>query len=119
MGTILTISVSTCEPVSMESEIVRVISRSTTAISEKIRLKILSSGYGYLKNDSEGTQCHLENNLYMFLIFFTTFSKTHSEHLGQSLNQASDVCRRSNMLRKLTCIAGSSYSSAALNEIIS
>ena len=42
----------------------------------------------------------------------------HSEHLGQSLDQASDVCRRSNMLRKLTCIAGSSYSSAALNEII-
>ena len=34
------------------------------------------------------------------------------------LDQALDVCRRSNMLRKLTCIAGSSYSSAALNEII-
>ena len=45
-------------------------------------------------------------------------TKAHSEHLGQSLNQASDVCRRSNMLRKLTCIAGSSYSSAALYEII-
>ena len=42
----------------------------------------------------------------------------HSEHHGQSLDQASDVCRRSNMLRKLTFIAGSSYSSAALNEII-
>ena len=42
----------------------------------------------------------------------------HSEHLGQSLDQASDVCRRSNMLRKLTCIAGSSYSSGALYEII-
>ena len=42
----------------------------------------------------------------------------HSEHLGQSLDQASDVCRRSNMLRKLTCIAGSSYLSAALHEII-
>ena len=42
---------------------------------------------------------------------------SHSEHLGQSLDQASDVCRRNNMLRKLTCIAGSSYSSAALNEI--
>ena len=42
----------------------------------------------------------------------------HSEHLGQSLDQASDVCRRSNMSRKLTCIAGSSYSSAALKEII-
>ena len=42
----------------------------------------------------------------------------HSEHLGQSLDQASDVCRRSNMLRKLTCIAGSSYLSAALKEII-
>ena len=42
----------------------------------------------------------------------------HSEHLGQSLDQASDVCRRSNMLRKLTCIAGSSYLSAALNEIL-
>ena len=48
---------------------------------------------------------------------FLTYS-THLEHLGQSLDQASDVCRRSNMLRKLTCIAGSSYSSAALNEII-
>ena len=42
----------------------------------------------------------------------------HSEHLGQSLDQASDVCQRSNMLRKLTCIAGSSYSSGALYEII-
>ena len=45
-------------------------------------------------------------------------SSDHSEHLGQSLDQASDVCRRSNMLRMLTCIAGSSYLSAALNEII-
>ena len=34
------------------------------------------------------------------------------------LDQASDVSRRSNTLRKLTCIAGSNYSSAALNEII-
>ena len=33
----------------------------------------------------------------------------HSEHLGQSLDRASDVCRRSNMLRKLTCIAGRCY----------
>ena len=34
--------------------------------------------------------------------------------LGSSLG----VCRRSNMLKKLTCIAGSSYSSGALYEII-
>ena len=43
---------------------------------------------------------------------------THSEHLGQSLDRASDVCRRSNMLRKLTCIAGSSYSSNTVDDII-
>ena len=42
----------------------------------------------------------------------------HSEHLGQSLDQASDVCRRSNMLKKLTCIAGSSYSSTTLYDMI-
>ena len=35
----LTISVSTCEPVSMESEIARVVSFSTTEISEITRLK--------------------------------------------------------------------------------
>ena len=45
-------------------------------------------------------------------------NREHSEHLGQSLDQASDVCRRSNMLRKLRCIAGNSYSLAALYEII-
>ena len=42
------------------------------------------------------------------------YTNLHSEHLGQSLDQASDVCRRSNMLKKLTCIAGSSYSSTTL-----
>ena len=31
---------------------------------------------------------------------------THSEHLDQSLDRASDVFQRSNMLRKLTCTAG-------------
>ena len=46
--TTLTISVSTCEPVSMESEIVRVFPLSTTEISEITRLKIRSSGSGYL-----------------------------------------------------------------------
>ena len=46
------------------------------------------------------------------------YESSHSEHLGRSLDQASDVCRRSNMLRKLTCIAGSSYLSAAPNEVI-
>ena len=35
----LTISVSTCEPVSIESEIVRVVSPSTTEISEITRLQ--------------------------------------------------------------------------------
>ena len=38
----------------------------------------------------------------------------HSEHLGQSL----DVCRRINMLRNLTYIAGSSFSSATPYDII-
>ena len=46
--TFLTFSVSTGELVSMESEILRVVSVSSTEISEKTRLKILSSGYGYL-----------------------------------------------------------------------
>ena len=42
--TFLIISDSTGEPVSMEYEIVRVFSLSTTLISEIVRLKILSSG---------------------------------------------------------------------------
>ena len=55
---------------------------------------------------------------YEMFIILIDLGRIHSEHLGQSLNQASDVCRRSDILRKLTCIAGSSYSSAALYEII-
>ena len=46
--TTLTISDWTGEPVSMESEIVRVVSLSTTEISEITRLKIRSSESGYL-----------------------------------------------------------------------
>ena len=46
--TTLTISVSTSEPVCMVSEIVRMVSLSTTEISEITRLKIRSSGYEYL-----------------------------------------------------------------------
>ena len=42
----------------------------------------------------------------------------HSEHLGQSFDRASKVCQRCNMLRKLTCIAGSRYSSGTLYDII-
>ena len=56
--------------------------------------------------------------LYVNISLATVTSSKHSEHLGQSLDQASDVCRRSYMLKKLTCIAGSSYSSAALYDII-
>ena len=40
---------STGEPVSMESKIVRVVSLSTTEISEITRLKIRSAGSKYLK----------------------------------------------------------------------
>ena len=46
--TTLTMSVSAGEPVSMETEIVRVVPLSTTEISEMTRLKIRSSGSGYL-----------------------------------------------------------------------
>ena len=49
--TTLTISVLTGEPVSMESEIVRVVSLITTEISETTPLKIQSSGTGYLKRN--------------------------------------------------------------------
>ena len=45
----LTISDSTGEPVSMESEILRVIFFIKTEISERKRLKIRSSGSGYFK----------------------------------------------------------------------
>ena len=44
-----TISVSTGEPLSMEYEIVRVVSLGTTDKSEITRLKIRFSGSGYLK----------------------------------------------------------------------
>ena len=54
--------------------------------------------------------CHLSEKYAVVLIAFGTPRPI--------LDQASDVCRRSNMLRKLSCIAGSSYSSAVLNEII-
>ena len=47
----LSISVSTGEPLSMESEIVRVVSLSTIKISEITRLKIRSSWSGYLKTE--------------------------------------------------------------------
>ena len=42
--TTLTISVSTVEPVSVESELIRGVSHSITEISELTRLKIKSSG---------------------------------------------------------------------------
>ena len=45
------ISVSTSERVSMESEVVTVVSLYTTEISEITRFKIRSSGSGYLKQD--------------------------------------------------------------------
>ena len=45
----LSISISTGEPVLIESEIMTVVSLSTTEISEKRRLQIRSSGFGYLK----------------------------------------------------------------------
>ena len=48
----LTISVSTGQSVSMESEIVRVVSLSTTEISEIRRLKIGYSGSRHLKRYS-------------------------------------------------------------------
>ena len=48
--TTLTISDLTSEPVSKESEIVRVVSLRTAEISEIIRLKIQSSGSEYLNN---------------------------------------------------------------------
>ena len=48
--TTLTISDLTSEPVSKESEIVRVVSLSTAEISEIIRLKIQSSVSEYLNN---------------------------------------------------------------------
>ena len=44
--------------------------------------------------------------------------RLQSGNLAQSFDRASDVCQRSNMLRKLTCIAGSSYSSNTLYEIV-
>ena len=50
----LTIPVSTGEPVSLESEIVRVTSLSTTEISEITRLKIRSSGSEYLNSLPNG-----------------------------------------------------------------
>ena len=46
----LTISVSTGGPVSKEYEIVRVVSLSTTEISEITRLEVRSSGSGFLKS---------------------------------------------------------------------
>ena len=52
--TTLTVSVSTGEAVLMESEIVREVSLNTSEISEIIRLKIRSSGWGYL-NPSPNT----------------------------------------------------------------
>ena len=47
--TTLTISILTAEPVSMESEKVRVVSLSTLQITEVPRVKIRSPGFGYLK----------------------------------------------------------------------
>ena len=55
--TTLTFSVSTGEIVSMESQVVRVVSLSTTEISEITRLKIRSSGKGYLNALAECNSC--------------------------------------------------------------